>query len=88
MAESAARPGNSASGPTDKGPGMIARLVDFYHGVMAEMKRVTWPDFPQVRSATIAIIIFVLILGLFITLLDFALQGVLIKWIPQLFGGR
>jgi preprotein translocase subunit SecE len=80
MAEVAARP--------EKGPGMVTRLVDFYHGVMAEMKRVTWPDFPQVRSATIAIIIFVLILGLFITILDFVLQGVLIRWIPQLFGGR
>ena len=52
------------------------------------MKRVTWPDVPQVRSATIAIIIFVLLLGLFITLLDFALQGVFIKWIPALFSGR
>lgn len=90
MAEVVARPGGSGggAGPTDKGPGMGTRLVDFYHGVMAEMKRVTWPDLPQVRSATIAIIIFVLVLGLFITLLDFALQGILIKWIPQLFGGR
>ncbi len=65
----------------------MARLVEFYHGVVAEMKRVTWPDLPQVRSATIAIIIFVLLLGLFITLLDFLLQGILIRWIPQLLGG-
>ena len=56
--------------------------------VIAEMKRVTWPDFPQVRQATIAIIIFVLILGLVITILDFVLQGVLIKMIPSLFAGR
>lgn len=90
MAEAVARPGSSGggSGPTDKGPGFGTRLVDFYHGVVAEMKRVTWPDLPQVRSATIAIIIFVLLLGLFITILDFVLQGILIKWIPQLFGGR
>jgi preprotein translocase subunit SecE len=87
MAEAAVRPGSSG-GEKGGGPGKIARLVDFYHGVMAEMRRVTWPDFPQVRSATIAIIIFVLILGLFITILDFVLQGVLIRWIPQLFGGR
>ena len=52
------------------------------------MKKVTWPDLPQVRSATISIIIFVLILGLFITILDFVLQGVLIKMIPSLFAGR
>jgi preprotein translocase subunit SecE len=72
----------------EKRPGLGSRLVDFYHGVMAEMRKVTWPDFPQVRSATIAIIIFVLLLGLFITLLDFVLQGILIKALPSLFGGR
>ena len=94
MAEAVARPktpgptGPSGSGPTDAGPGMVQKLVAFYNGVMAEMKRVTWPDLPQVRSATIAIIIFVLVLGLFITILDFALQGILIKWIPALFAGR
>ena len=74
------------AGPT--GPGFGTRVVNFYHGVMAEMRKVTWPDFPQVRSATIAIIIFVLLLGLFITLLDFVLQGILIKAIPSLFAGR
>jgi preprotein translocase subunit SecE len=72
----------------EKGPGVVTRLVDFYHGVMAEMRKVTWPDLPQVRSATIAIIIFVLLLGLFITILDFVLQGILIKAIPSLFAGR
>ena len=83
MADAVARPGG-----TDKGPGFGSRLVAFYHGVMAEMRKVTWPDFPQVRSATVAIIIFVLVLGLFITLLDFVLQGILIKAIPSLFAGR
>ena len=73
---------------SEKGPGIGSRLVAFYHGVMAEMRKVTWPDFPQVRSATIAIIIFVLLLGLFITILDFVLQGILIKAIPSLFAGR
>jgi len=67
---------------------VLARLVAFYHGVVAEMKKVTWPDMPQVRSATIAIIIFVLLLGLFITILDSALQAILIKGIPSLFAGR
>ena len=67
--------------------GWWPRLVDFYHGVMAEMKKVTWPDMQQVRSATIAIIIFVMLLGLFITILDFILQGILIKAIPSLISG-
>ena len=50
----------AADAAQDATPGMWTRLVAFYHGVMAEMKKVTWPDRPQVRSATIAILIFVL----------------------------
>jgi preprotein translocase subunit SecE len=95
MADAVARAGGSGgsgtsggTGTSEKGPGFVSRLVNFYHGVMAEMRKVTWPDMPQVRSATIAIIIFVLVLGLFITILDFALQGILIKGIPSLFAGR
>ncbi len=86
MADAVARPGGpGGSGST---PGMGSRVMTFYQGVMAEMRKVTWPDFPQVRSATVAIIIFVLVLGLFITILDFVLQGILIKAIPSLFTGR
>jgi preprotein translocase subunit SecE len=76
MADAVARSGGS--GGSDNGPGFVSRVVAFYHGVMAEMRKVTWPDLPQVRSATIAIIIFV----------DFALQAILIKGIPSLFAGR
>ena len=83
MADAVARSGGSNNPPC-----LGSRLVAFYHGVIAEMKKVTWPDVPQVRSATISIIIFVLILGLVITILDFILQGVLIKMIPSLFAGR
>ena len=89
MADAVVRSGGPG-GPTrsDNGPGMGGRLVAFYHGVIAEMRKVTWPDLPQVRQATISIIIFVLLLGLLITILDFALQGILIKAIPSLFAGR
>jgi len=65
--------------------GFFSRLVVFYHQVMTELRKVTWPDRAQVRQATIAIIIFVLLLGLVIWLLDIALQGVLVRLIPSLF---
>ena len=74
----------TASGPGNA-PSAPSKVVGVYHGVVAELKRVTWPDFPQVRSATIAIIIFVLVLGLLITALDSVLQLILIKLIPSLF---
>jgi preprotein translocase subunit SecE len=60
-------------------------LITFYHGVIAEMRKVTWPDRRQVQSATIAIIIFVLVLALFITVLDWILSGVLVRLVPSLF---
>jgi preprotein translocase subunit SecE len=89
MAVDVAKPqGSTRGGPPAAGVpagNWWTRLVAFYRGVMAEMKKVTWPDFPQVRSATIAIIIFVLILGLFITLMDTALQAILVRLLPSLF---
>jgi preprotein translocase subunit SecE len=70
------------------------KVVSFYHAVVAEMKRVTWPEVADVRRATIAIIVFVLLLGLLIWVLDLVLQGLLVRLIPSLFtsggggGGR
>jgi preprotein translocase subunit SecE len=69
------------------GGGFMTRLVSFYHQVLAELRKVTWPERAQVQQATIAILIFVLILGLVIWLMDLALQGVLVRLVPSLFGG-
>jgi preprotein translocase SecE subunit len=74
-----------AAGSPGAKPGFPSRVVGFYNGVMVELRKVTWPDMPQVRSATIAIIIFVLFLGLVITALDAVLQGLLIRLLPSLF---
>ena len=65
--------------------GRVARVSNFYRDVIAEMKRVTWPDRPQVQQATIAIIAFVLFIGAIITLMDLVLQGLLVRLIPSLF---
>ncbi|MBL0170728.1 MAG: preprotein translocase subunit SecE [Gemmatimonadaceae bacterium] len=68
-------------------PGLGTRLVAFYHDVIAEMKKVTWPDRPQLQQATIQIIVFVLILGAVIALLDVALQALLVK-LPSMLMSR
>lgn len=68
-------------------PSYPARVTRFYHDVMAEMKRVTWPDRAQLQDSTIKIIIFVLALGAIIVLLDLALQFVLVQ-LPALLLGR
>ena len=63
-------------------------IPGFYQAVMVEMRKVTWPEPKDVQRATVAIIIFVLVLGLFIFVLDMALQGILGKLIPSLVVGR
>jgi preprotein translocase subunit SecE len=72
---------------TVKPPNLLQRSVAFYHDVMAEMKKVTWPDFPQVRQLSISVILLSLFIGGVIALMDVILQQVLVRWIPSLFGG-
>jgi preprotein translocase subunit SecE len=76
------------SAPENKAVSAVRGIPSFYQSVMAEMRKVTWPEIPDVRRATIAIIIFVLLIGLFIWLLDLVLQQVLVNLIPSLFTGR
>jgi preprotein translocase subunit SecE len=66
-------------------PNLFARVTGFYEEVMAEMRKVTWPDRPQTIDATWRIIVFVLLLGLMIWVIDLILQGVLVRGIPSLF---
>lgn len=66
-------------------PNVFQRLASFYHEVVAELKKVTWPDRGQIRQATIGIIIFVLLVGAVITLMDMVLQLFLVRLLPSLF---
>jgi preprotein translocase subunit SecE len=68
-------------------PSAGVRLVTFYHDVMSEMKKVTWPDRAQLQQATIQIIIFVLIIGAIIALIDVGLNALLVK-LPAMLLGR
>ena len=76
------------SAPENKAAAAVRGIPSFYQAVMAEMKKVTWPELPDVRRATIAIIVFVLLLGLVIYLMDIVLQGLLGNLIPSLVVGR
>ena len=65
-----------------KWQGVVAFVRDSFHEIR---HKTTWPDMPQVRQASIAIIIFVLLVGLMIALLDIVLRLVLVQGIPGLF---
>ncbi len=73
--------------PAVASPSLPQRVVQFYHDVVAEMKKVTWPDVPQVRQLAIGVIVLSLLIGAVIGLMDLLLQSVLVRWLPSLFGG-
>jgi preprotein translocase subunit SecE len=75
----------SAPAPVVQQPGLPARVVTFYHDVMAEMRKVTWPDWPQVRQLSIGVVILSLFIAIVIFLMDKIFQLVLVTWLPRLF---
>ena len=64
----------------------LRNTPEFLREVRKELEKVTWPDRPQLRQATVTIIIFVLLIGAFIAIMDVTLQAVLVRGIPLLFG--
>jgi preprotein translocase subunit SecE len=56
---------------------IITRTRDFTLEVTEELKKVTWPDRDQLKSATWVIIVFVLIVSAIIWVMDFGVRQVL-----------
>ena len=46
------------------------RTRDFVGEVVDELKKVTWPDWPQLKNATLVIIVFILIVSAIIWGMD------------------
>ena len=67
-------------------PSLPARLATFYRDVVAELRKVTWPDRPQVQQLAIGVVLLSLFVGALIGVLDLVLQGLLVRLIPSLFG--
>ena len=66
-------------------PSLSRRIITFYHEVVAEMKKVTWPDWTQIRQLSIGVIALSLFIGGIIAIMDVVFQTVLVKGIPSLF---
>ena len=54
----------------------LAQFREFLGTVPPEMKKVTWPDWDQLRNATGVIIIFVLIVAAIIGLMDLVFRQI------------
>ena len=68
-------------------PNPAQRLVTFYQEVVAEMRKVTWPDRTQVRQLSIGVIILSLFIGAVIAVMDVIFQAIFVRGLPSLIGG-
>ena len=55
----------------------MGKLKEFLKGVRSELRRVSWPDRKLVTKATISVIIFSLLVGVYLWVLDIAFTKVL-----------
>ena len=62
----------------------LVRVREFTAEAVDEIKKVTWPDWAQLKNATLVIIVFVLIVAIIIWLMDQSTRLVL-QFIMNLF---
>lgn len=61
----------------DKKPNIFVRIKNWLVEMKAELKRVVWPSFAKVRQNTLIVIVFVLIVGAVIWILDWLFSSVI-----------
>jgi preprotein translocase SecE subunit len=72
--------------PEGSGQSWLRRAWDFVAvQVPAELRKITWPTWDELRKATGVIIVFVLFLGLLIGATDTLLQYVFVTSVAKLF---
>jgi preprotein translocase subunit SecE len=54
-----------------------ARIKTFFIEVNAEVRKVTWPSFKEVRDTTIVVLVAIFLFGIFLYLVDMALHQLL-----------
>jgi preprotein translocase subunit SecE len=63
----------------------LKRANEFVQECWVELQRVTWPDWPQLKNATLVVIVFCLLVALVIWIMDLASTH-LVGFIMGLFG--
>ncbi len=55
----------------------LVKARDFSAEVVEEVKKVTWPDWPQLKNATLVILVFIIIVSVIIWLMDIVTRNAL-----------
>ncbi|MBQ2940608.1 MAG: preprotein translocase subunit SecE [Clostridia bacterium] len=59
----------------EKKGNIFKRIGRFFKDVKAELKKVTWPTKNQAVKNTVVVLIFLIVIGLFVFLIDSLFQG-------------
>ena len=62
------------------------QTVQYLRNVRAEVRKITWPTWPDLRQHTIAVVIVVSIIGMIIGLMDWFFSFTLIRLLGNLIG--
>jgi preprotein translocase subunit SecE len=65
--------------------GKVDGVKNFIEESVAELRKVTWPDYPQLKNATLVVLVFVIALSVVIWLMDVVVRTV-ISAIMGMFG--
>jgi preprotein translocase subunit SecE len=72
------------AGPAQRVSGWFRSAAGYVREVRAEVNKVTWPTWEELRQTTIVIIVFVVIIGLIIGVMDIISSWVLIDLLGRL----
>lgn len=61
---------------------MNPRIQEVGQEIAAELKKVTWPTWPEIKAATVAVVVFSLVAAAILGAFDFVSSKVMIDWIP------
>jgi preprotein translocase subunit SecE len=65
---------------------LVVRTRDFVGEVVEEIKKVTWPDWPQLKNSTLVVLAFVIVVSIIIFVMDLVVRNVL-GFIINVFSG-
>ena len=64
---------------------LAQRSAGYVRSVRAEVHKVTWPSWDELKRTTVVVTIFVIIIGIIIGILDRISSLLMIDWFPRLF---
>jgi len=58
-------------------PGTFQRLIQFLREVWIELQKVAWPNWEELKSSTVVVVIAVILIAIFIGVVDFGLSRIM-----------